>query len=182
MEAKLFKIVKDRGLTIGISSDGNVMHVSLIPKSMMDKTVPVSFSCVEGTFFKSLEKALDEMLSMETEMMNAEGFKKGLKEKAAPKKDEGLFAGSEKKEQKAEPEDETQDDDEYPGNGDTDEEHGESCINDVDMNEEHIMIVPSSKPEEEVTAPTPEPKPKKEKPKEVVKPKLEPKEEEEDLF
>ena len=158
MEAKLFKIVKDRGLTIGISSDGNVMHVSLIPKSMVDKTVPVSFSCIEGTFFKSLEKALDEMLSMETEMMNVEGFKKGLKEKSVPKKEEGLFAGSEEKKPEEEPEDETPDDDEYPGNGDTNEEHGE------------------------ITAPTPEPKPEKEKPKEVVKPKLEPKKEEEDLF
>ena len=159
MEAKLFRIVKDRGLTIGISSDGNVMHVSLIPKSMMDKTVPVTFSCVEGTFLKSLEKALDEMLSMETEMMNAEGFKKGLKEKSAPKKEEGLFADNgDRGKPEEEPEDETPDDDEYPGNGDTNEEHGE------------------------ITTPTPEPKPEKEKPKEVVKPKVEPKKEDEDLF
>lgn len=159
MEAKLFKIIKDRGLTIGISSDGNVMHVSLIPKSMMDKTVPVTFSCVEGTFLKSLEKALDEMLSMETEMMNAEGFKKGLKEKSAPKKEEGLFADNgDRGKPEEEPEDETPDDDEYPGNGDTNEEHGE------------------------ITTPTPEPKPEKEKPKEVVKPKVEPKKEDEDLF
>ena len=130
MEAKLFKIVKDRGLTIGISSDGNVMHVSLIPKSMVDKTVPVSFSCVEGTFFKSLEKALDEMLSMETEMMNAEGFKKGLKEKSASKKEEGLFAGSEEKKLEDEPEDETSDDDE-------------------DTNEEVTCPTPEPKPEKE---------------------------------
>ena len=138
METKLFKIVKDRGLTIGISSDGNVMHVSLIPKSMIDKTVPVSFSCVEGEFLKMLDKALDEMLSMETEMINAEGFKKGIKEKVTKKDEPGLFAGVPEKPTVPE-----------SGPEDVDNEE-ESC----DVGEEDI-------PEDTVPDPEPEPEPKK---------------------
>ena len=144
METKLFKIVKDRGLTIGISSDGNVMHVSLIPKSMIDKTVPVSFSCVEGDFLKMLDKALDEMLSVETEMINAEGFKKGIKEKVTKKDEPGLFAGVPEKPTVPEQEPEDVDNEE------------ESC----DVGEEDI-------PEDTVPDPEPEPKKKAEEKKQV---------------
>lgn len=144
METKLFKIVKDRGLTIGISSDGNIMHVSLIPKSMIDKTVPVSFSCVEGDFLKMLDKALDDMLSVETEMINAEGFKKGIKEKVTKKDGPGLFAGVPEKPTVPEPEPEDVDNEE------------ESC----DVGEEDI-------PEDTVPDPEPEPKKKAEEKKQV---------------
>ena len=157
MEAKLFKIVKDRGLTIGISSDGNVMHVSLIPKSMIDKTVPVSFSCVEGDFLKMLYKALDEMLSMETEMINAEGFKKGIKENVTKKDEPGLFAGVPEKPTVSGPED-------------------------VDNEEESCDVGEEDTPEDTVPDPEPEPEPKKKaEEKKPVKEKK-PVDNDEDLF
>ena len=165
MEAKLFKIVKDRGLTIGISSDGNVMHVSLIPKSMIDKTVPVSFSCVEGDFLKMLYKALDEMLSMETEMINAEGFKKGIKENVTKKDEPGLFAGVPEKPTVPEPE---------PGQ--------ESGPEDVDNEEESCDVGEEDTPEDTVPDPEPEPEPKKKaEEKKPVKEKK-PVDNDEDLF
>ena len=93
MEQKIFELTKKGGITIGISSEKNVLNCSIIPREMSDRAVPVSFSCVEGNFFQSLDKALTEALNGVTEVMNTEDFKKSI----APKKDAkpnepGLFA------------------------------------------------------------------------------------------
>lgn len=86
MFEKIKTIAKKRGLVIGISVEGDMLNVSIIPKSMTDKVIPVSFSTLIENAEANFNKALDEMISSEMEMMRFEGFHQSLEEKGKPKK------------------------------------------------------------------------------------------------
>lgn len=84
---KIHKIARNRGLNIFISADGGQLHISLIPKSLSEKIIPVSLSCTVETAEQALNNALDEMLNMEMDILQVEAFKKSLTEKSKPKVD-----------------------------------------------------------------------------------------------
>jgi hypothetical protein len=132
---KIKEIAKNRGIVIGISVEGEILNVSIIPKSLTERLVPVSFSCNVEQIEEYMNKALDEMIDMKPYIMQTEAFIESAKKKEEKKEEK-------KAEKKPKPEkntpdifntpkeelnidnEETINDEEYEGNGDTDEEHG----------------------------------------------------------